>query len=669
VTRRRRSARAALALVAVLLSVSPVVVGGPAPATAATAEPGLDVVDQTPAVPFDGTFLLNLDVDEAAPGSSLEITLYSRMDTRSDFLRTLFGVGLGPEVVALPTVDLDDVAAPAGSPRRVPVVIGLRRSGPSGPGRILLADGLSRGVYPLLVRLRDGDGEARATVLTYLVRLPRPEDEAEPLATAFVLRLSAPPSVAPDGGDRLSASTIDALVSEVEALERRPDVALTVVPEPETIEALARRGGRSALLVARLRKVVRGRQVIDRPYLDLPLSAWVDAGMDDELNRQRQRGNAVLTEHLTTPDGRTWVADPDLSTPAATRLWELGVRRVVVPQGSVAPTPGSSAATTIARPFELDLPLDSPLYAVQLDGGLQTRAIAGPDPELAAYRLLAEMAMIAGEEPTVPRGVVFGLSPTGRPSTAFIATLLGGLATVPLLRPVTVDRVFDTVAPARDGDEGPVVERPLTPARSPDLDGYPADLGGLRSTLASFEGLVGPDDPLLAGWRERLLLSADRDLDPPQRAAYLDVVRAGIERRVASLDAPTRQTVTLTAREGRVPLTLRNRLRRPVNVVVQLEASSRLEFPDGDRVPVRLGPGTRQLRLRVRTRSPGDSPLTVRVTSPDGGLQVTSTRLVVRSTAVSGLGVGLSIGAAGYLVIWWARHWRRVRRDRRPVTT
>ncbi len=641
-----------------------------AAATAATARagPALDVVQQTPAVAYDGTFLLTLDVDRAPSGSHLDITLYSRLTDRAEYMRTLFGVGLEREVVRVPSVELDTVSSIAGRARRVPVVIGLRRGGSSGPGRILLSAGLSRGVYPLLVRLVDADGEQLAEVVTYLVRLPRPTDPVEPLATAVIVGLSAPPSVGPDGAEQLSEARLDALGAQIDALTRRPDVPLTLVPTPETVEALARRGGRAALLLTRLRRALRGRLVVDRPYVDVPLSAWVSAGMGEELNRQRQRGNAVLTQRLTAPDGQLWVADAALSTPAATRLWELGVRQVVVPEGSVARLPGAGDGTTSARPFELALPLESPLQAIQLDGGLQARATAGADPELGAYRLLAELAMIAGEDLTSPRGVVFGLSPSERPSTAFLTTLLDGLVANPMLRPATVDRVFAAVPPARAGSDGAVAERPLTPAAGPDLGTYPTDLAGLRATLASFEALVGPADPLLAGWQQRLLLSGSSSLSAPQQAAYLDSVRQGIEQRVASLDAPTRQTVTLTAREGRIPLTLRNRLARPVDVMVQLESSSRLEFPDGDRVPVRLRPGTRQLRLRVRTRSPGDSPLTVRVLSPDGGLEVTSTRLVVRSTAVSGLGVGLSIGAAGFLVVWWARHWRRARRQRRAAT-
>jgi len=39
----------------------------------------------------------------------------------------------------------------------------------------------------------------------------------------------------------------------------------------------------------------------------------------------------------------------------------------------------------------------------------------------------------------------------------------------------------------------------------------------------------------------------------------------------------------------------------------------------------------------------------------------------VRSTAVSGVGLVLSIGAGLFLVVWWARHWHRTRRSARLI--
>jgi hypothetical protein len=129
---------------------------------------------------------------------------------------------------------------------------------------------------------------------------------------------------------------------------------------------------------------------------------------------------------------------------------------------------------------------------------------------------------------------------------------------------------------------------------------------------------------------------------------------------------PRSRTLTLTAREGEIPLTVLNQSDLPMNAVVQLE-SDKLEFPGNDRAAVELPPGSTTLRFRVRARTAGAFPLRVVLRSPEGGLELDATRFTVRSTAASGVGVGLSVGAGVFLLAWWGRHLVRGRRARRLV--
>ena len=136
----------------------------------------------------------------------------------------------------------------------------------------------------------------------------------------------------------------------------------------------------------------------------------------------------------------------------------------------------------------------------------------------------------------------------------------------------------------------------------------------------------------------------------------------------SAIGAPARETITLTARDGNVPLTLRNTSGLPVNVVVHLR-SPKLEFPNGTIIPVTLTGPTTRLDISVRARASGRFPLDVTVTSPDGALTLTTVDYRVQSTAVSGVGLMLSVGAAIFLLGWWARHWRRTRRSAKLVAS
>ena len=73
------------------------------------------------------------------------------------------------------------------------------------------------------------------------------------------------------------------------------------------------------------------------------------------------------------------------------------------------------------------------------------------------------------------------------------------------------------------------------------------------------------------------------------------------------------------------------------------------------------------VREEVRVLSPGTFPLFVTITSPDGSLQVLRTQVTIRSTAFSGVGVALSAVSGVFLLLWWGRHWRTVRRARHLV--
>lgn len=624
------------------------------------------LVDETQWVQADGTFLLGVDVSSAPAGSRVESSLYSEVPDRSAFLKSLFADDLGPAKATPPPVMLDDVAGEGGV-RRVFIIIRLRQSGPSSPGQISLVRGLGGpGVYPLLVRLVSDDGRDLASFVTYLIRLPTPDTDLTPLTVSVLLPLHAPPSIAPDGEARLSPRALADIAARVRAMAEVPDLPLTLAPTPETIDAMARAGGVPSELLLELRRATGRLQVLDGPYVDVALTSWTEAGMDDELNRERVQGNAILTEQVGPVDGTTWLGTRELSTDAATKLWTLGVRRLLLPAGSVAAEADADEPATAIQPFEVSTPLASPLEAVTIDDSLPGRFSFAADAQLAAHHLLAELAVIHDEAPDASRGVVLTPPPGWQASRTQLVTLFRGLTTSPILTPATVAGLFGSVPLLRGAPDGagPAVTRDLTPLPSPSIDAHAAARRRLRSRITSYQGVVG-ESSQVDSWLQRLLVSGAADLTPRQRDRYLSVIGAAIADRIATIDAPRRQTVTLTARDGSIPLTLRSGFEQPVTVQLELETSRRLEFPDGDRVTVTLDPGTEQVRVRVRTRSPGASPLDIRVVSPDGGLMIAQARVTVRSTAVSGIGTVLSLGAAAFLVLWWIRHWRRIRRARR----
>jgi len=121
--------------------------------------------------------------------------------------------------------------------------------------------------------------------------------------------------------------------------------------------------------------------------------------------------------------------------------------------------------------------------------------------------------------------------------------------------------------------------------------------------------------------------------------------------------------VTLASRSADLPLVIRNSQTLPVTVDLFLR-SEKLRFPNGEHKVLRLLPGDNQITVRVQAPTSGDARVTATLSSPDGRIELARGTLNVRSTAISGLGLTISIISLAVLLTWWARTILRVRRNR-----
>src|SRR5262249_52528596 len=73
------------------------------------------------------------------------------------------------------------------------------------------------------------------------------------------------------------------------------------------------------------------------------------------------------------------------------------------------------------------------------------------------------------------------------------------------------------------------------------------------------------------------------------------------------------------------------------------------------------------LKVPVEAKTAGVFKLAISLSSPDGDLALSRGAYTVRSTAASGVGIILWMGAALLLIMWWIRDLRHGRRARRLV--
>jgi hypothetical protein len=575
---------------------------------------------------------------------------------RQAFTRGLDGRGLGSPIRAPRSVPLDSLPRAVDGSVTVTLPsdeLGLRSSA---------------AVYPVTVSLDGPDGELDR-LLTHLVRLPGgPDRDATPLSVAWVQPFEGRRALAPDGTVDLGGdgAALEALAAELD----RSSVPLTLAPSPESLDALAE-DHEGAL--RDLRRAARQRSVVLRPYVDPDVEELVGSGIGEELGESRERGRASILVHLPDADvdDGTWLADERLGATGALALRFLEVERLVVPEDRLEPREPAPRFTPTA-PFALGDEDTGTVPAVALEPGLQAHFEDVEDPVSAADHLLADLAVLYLDAPGFdPRGVVV-LPPRGRPTdVALVRAALDGLTAQPLLRPVSLDELFTGVPP--DEVRGEPLERSMVEAPEPVGEPEPALVRELRRSAESLALLAGPDDPDVALVNRLLLLSAASAADATERRAYLQGAAATVAGRRNSVGLVNPGGFRLTSQEGTIPLTLTASPPFPLTVCLRL-TSDKLDFLDASDSPpgrydddLTLAAENTPVQVRVRARTPGAFPVQVTVRSCDGRLQLGSDTITVRATAPSGLGLVLSGGAGAFLLVWWARHWRTVRRARRLV--
>jgi Family of unknown function (DUF6049) len=677
--------RRLLAALAVLLAVS-AGLAAPGRARAQQVGPTLEVVLQSisPAVGSRTPLRYRLAVrnrgEEPVGGLLVQVFVGQPVVTRSE-LASLLAVPGGPPVGLAKLEEFRSSAeVPPGAtvplePRQVPVP---SRLGPGSPG----------GVLPLSVLVQTGPLTARLG--TFVVQLPAPPEQ--PLRAALLVPFHEPPHRNSSDefiDDRLAgligpSGSLGAMAAE---LARQGAPRLTMVVDGLLIEeatAMAgswplRQGGELTVVPAGDPKSRGAGQFLEnlRAASSNPPAAFAYANADlPALVRNRsdgqsiEVGRSVLRRELgTPPDQRlAWPVDGAIDAAVLQALAATGADTVVLDPRRL-PTSATTTQNATVDLGEGMLQRQRALVGDPVLSSALTDPRAASAPVEWAQRVLAETAVAWLERPNAsePRGILLAPPQDWRPPPAFFRALARGLGAAPWLRVQRATTLADDVAQGPDHGE-----RRLAPVTAADVAaGLPAAyldrVDQVRSQLASFQRTVGTEFRPAAGDYDRDLLIAESSDWRPANArargrAFVRAVQrgiAGVYRRVG-VDA-TR--VTLTARSGKIPITVHNDSAQRLTVVLRL-SSPKVELPPGASQPIVLEPHRRSTQLlQVTTRATGTFPLRVDVLTADGAEPIAGGEVVLVSTAFNRVALVLSGGAAGFLLLWWGRGRRRAARD------
>ena len=423
--------------------------------------------------------------------------------------------------------------------------------------------------------------------------------------------------------------------------------------------------------LGRLRAVTAGQDFFVTPYADVDVAALTHAGLSTDLAQAYATGLQVtldrlhlgVTQRAAGVSGQiAWPADGIADYPVLGNLAAHGVGTVILSSSMMPPsspaqlTPGAITTTPDGVNAGLHVALADSTLTQVLAAPAATAGQSGGAPAAAGIvatvqRVLAETAVMAAEQPSVPQSVVIAPPRQWNPAPGLASALLTATGSAPWLRPESLAGLL-TARPAAGQ-----VARQAPPAQLIS----PVELHRrLLRRVKALESVIQMQASMLgkpaAGYLPDAVAAIESSAwrgDPAQ-------VRSLLARVSGYLDAQMRQVriidagqVTLTGKSGPVPVSIINRLGQPVTVQLSVQAPASRITVLKPRSTVTIGPHQqRTVAVRVRSSVAGSTMLTLNLLAPDGQpLPGTTAQMTVDATHFGTTALVIIAVAIGVFVI------------------
>jgi len=569
------------------------------------------------------------------------------------------------------------------------------------------------GVYPLAAQL-DSVGQPLADAYTFLpfwpgsskaARLARPEQVAwiwpligppEQAACHSLLNDGLATSLASTGrlGGLLADGTspigvaakltwaIDPSLLSSAALMTH---AYRVGGTPTCANTLTRQASPAARAwLAKVHGLARQQDFFTTPYADVDVSALAHAGLDNDVARALAKGREVsagqsqLGAVQQPADGPRidWPADGIADYGVLGSLAANGIGAVVLSSSIMPPThpvqytPSAITSTPDGVNAGLQVALaDSTLTQVLANAPTATSPSAGAtSPAAAAFateqRFLAETAMIAAEQPGLPRSVVVTPPRQWNPAPGLANALLTETDSAPWMQPASLSSLL-----AKHSTKGQVPRKQPPPQEYGHGELHKSLLRKVRDLEAAIRvqaSVLGERPAKYLSGAVAAIESSSWRGDPAQARHLLASVSSYVASRSHLVHIiQGGGQVTLTGKSGPVPVSIVNKMGQPVTVRLVVQApSSRLTILYKSE-PITIGKFEQKtVAVKVRSSVAGSTVLKLSLQAPNGTpLPGTGAQITVDATHFGTEALVIIAVACGLFVITSAV--RAVRRGMR----
>jgi Family of unknown function (DUF6049) len=417
------------------------------------------------------------------------------------------------------------------------------------------------------------------------------------------------------------------------------------------------------------------------PYADVDSSALTHAGLGHDLTRAYDYGRTIaqrLLGGVQRPVGQlgqlAWPAAGIADYTVLSSLAANGIGTVILNSSLMPPaTPAGYTPSAITKALNgvnagMNVALaDSTLSQVLADAPTAAASRPAAGSFATEQRFLAETAMIAAEQPRLPRTVVVTPPRQWNPAPGLASQLLAETMNTPWLRPTSLASLVAA------GPAAGQVARHAPPHRE---TGHGELHKSLLRRLNGVENGIRLSASMLDESPKSYLASALATVESSAWRGDPAQPRALLGRITSYLDAQWRQVRivgtgqdTLTGKSGSVPVSINNKLNQRVTVKLRVWAPSGRITIDLPPKPVVILPHQQAtVAVRVHAATAGSTVLKLQLFAPNGHpLPGTRTQLTVDATHFGSTALVITAVACGVFLITAGA--RAVRRRNQPGVT
>ncbi len=585
---------------------------------------GIQIFHQSPTTQVGQSFKVDLQLPGVVTvGDQITVTIHEPVKNEAQFLESTVAENLGGVLTSL-QFDLAKLKPDAWG--RATIELPITESGTNG---VRIA---RPGVYPVSIEMRTARQELIGKVLTHLIRTGDGPSQKLRLALVGDLHTSLSPS-----------NSRPALISEwLDVFNSHLSIPVSITLHPTSINE-------NLPIDAPTKLGSKNHEIIRNPFVPINEASLVDAGLRDEVSSLLDMGSQQLTTFGKLAPTTFWVGHERADDTQLDVRWDRGIREVVVNAVSLSPIPEKSPR----GPVEL-LTGSSTLRGLVVDDLAPQQP--HDTPSSAAQRALSHLAVIALTDQSNPLlTVAVGSSERG---PEFTDLFLTGIENLEWVDPLRASAAINTSFLVEDGQPQQFRIRARLSSTTQNFTEYREAVRHLEALRSMVRDEDATTYDLLS---DKLLLSLSSDVSQLQRrdlwGSTVDLVRL----ETSLVDIPPDESIQLTSQKASVPFSFQNRAGVPLRVELRI-ISERLtveDFDDGESTTLVLDPGVTTHRFRLRALGSGSFPISIELHSPNGGLMIGKAQAALRATTPTGVGLGLTVGAAVFLAFWWLLDTRR----------